>query len=256
MRIFEHIRDVLHGRRPVGRPGWLADQPDARDEDFSSHFWEGTHSGGTDLSTREPPMMDQGRVGSCVPCAIAAMAHMAASGGPWSALFLYYDARLAMGRADEDVGVPIREAIKSMARTGLCPEDRWPYKPGRFAWRPPKACYEAAKSTRIGQYYRLRSLNDAMTCLDHGFPFVAGMTIYDEFQKAGRTGILPPPAPGSRPQGGHAVLVVGYDDSKSAFRCRNSMGESWGDKGHFVAGYDLIMGTQSGRNDAWTLRMP
>ena len=33
--------------------------------------------------------------------------------------------------------------------------------------------------------------------------------------------------------GGHAYLCVGYSHKRKAFRCMNSWGESWGDKGRF-----------------------
>lgn len=37
--------------------------------------------------------------------------------------------------------------------------------------------------------------------------------------------------------GGHAMLVVGYDDNKSAFEILNSWGENWGNKGYFYISY-------------------
>ncbi len=38
----------------------------------------------------------------------------------------------------------------------------------------------------------------------------------------------------------HAIALVGYDDSRRAFRLRNSWGEDWGDKGSVWVGYRLF----------------
>lgn len=42
-------------------------------------------------------------------------------------------------------------------------------------------------------------------------------------------------------KGGHAMVLVGYDDSKHAFRIRNSWGVSWGDNGSAWVDYDFFM---------------
>lgn len=51
--------------------------------------------------------------------------------------------------------------------------------------------------------------------------------------------------------GGHAVLMVGYNDSTKSFTCKNSWSSSWGENGYFRVGYSQIPpgGCQFGR---WT----
>ncbi|MBR2168660.1 MAG: C1 family peptidase [Paludibacteraceae bacterium] len=39
----------------------------------------------------------------------------------------------------------------------------------------------------------------------------------------------------------HAMVISGYDDSKNAFRVRNSWGEEWGDAGSIWVDYDFFM---------------
>jgi C1A family cysteine protease len=50
------------------------------------------------------------------------------------------------------------------------------------------------------------------------------------------------PMPGHHEQvfGGHAVLVVGYDDSQSRFIVRNSWGTQWGLHGYFLMPYAYL----------------
>lgn len=42
-------------------------------------------------------------------------------------------------------------------------------------------------------------------------------------------------------KGGHAMVISGYDDSKHAFRIRNSWGTSWGDQGSAWVDYDFFI---------------
>jgi hypothetical protein len=41
-------------------------------------------------------------------------------------------------------------------------------------------------------------------------------------------------------EGGHAVLLVGYDDRESCFIVKNSWGEGWGESGFFRIGYSQL----------------
>ncbi|MCL2208482.1 MAG: C1 family peptidase, partial [Fibromonadales bacterium] len=41
--------------------------------------------------------------------------------------------------------------------------------------------------------------------------------------------------------GGHAMVLVGYDDNKKAFRVRNSWGTNWGDNGSIWVDYDYFL---------------
>ena len=42
-------------------------------------------------------------------------------------------------------------------------------------------------------------------------------------------------------KGGHAMVISGYDDSKHAFRIRNSWGNTWGDNGSAWIDYDFFV---------------
>ena len=48
------------------------------------------------------------------------------------------------------------------------------------------------------------------------------------------------PKPSEKVVGGHAVMAVGYDDSKSVVIVRNSWAASWGDKGYFYMPYAYV----------------
>ena len=52
--------------------------------------------------------------------------------------------------------------------------------------------------------------------------------------------------------GGHAVLIVGYNDTTQRFIVRNSWGTGWGDKGYFYMPYQVIQNV-SMSSDFWVI---
>jgi C1A family cysteine protease len=55
-------------------------------------------------------------------------------------------------------------------------------------------------------------------------------------------------------EGGHAVMAVGYDNSKSALIVRNSWGVNWGLDGYFYLPYDYIELAHLA-SDFWSIRI-
>jgi hypothetical protein len=41
-------------------------------------------------------------------------------------------------------------------------------------------------------------------------------------------------------QGGHAILIVGFDDASQCFKVKNSWGTSWGEAGYFRIAYSEV----------------
>ena len=93
-------------------------------------------------------------------------------------------------------------------------------------------------------------------CLTEGYPFVFGFSVYESFEseEVATRGIMPIPAKNEKLLGGHAVIAVGYDNSKQSFIIRNSWGTKWGIKGYFYMPYSYI--TDSNKSDDfWTIRL-
>ena len=53
-------------------------------------------------------------------------------------------------------------------------------------------------------------------------------------------------------KGGHAVCIVGYDESKQTFKVRNSWGEKWGDDGYCYFPFEYITNPNLA-SDFWTV---
>lgn len=255
--------------RRVARFGWIPDLPDHRDLLFSAPpTILRKLPRKIDLTTKCPPVFDQGEIGSCTANAIGAaiefdqLKQRLRSFIP-SRLFIYYNERAMENTINEDSGAMIRDGIKSVAHQGACPEKMWPHDPSPFppnphlTKKPARTCYQEALKHTAVQYQRVsRNLSQMKGCLASGYPFVIGFTVYDSFEsdEVARTGKVPMPLPREHVLGGHAVLVVGYDDGQDCFRMRNSWGTKWGMKGYFTMPYTYLL-DENLSDDFWQITL-
>jgi len=64
-----------------------------------------------------------------------------------------------------------------------------------------------------------------------GNPVLFSMHVGDDFQDFSGTGVFTGTQRGEKGKDGHAMVMVGYDDRRDAFRILNSWGTTWGDAG-------------------------
>jgi C1A family cysteine protease len=243
--------------------GWLRDLPDHRDHRFAaSPRILAKLPSSVDLRAGLPAPYDQGQLGSCTANALAgAFQYLLKSEKKRSftpsRLFIYYNERVIEHHAEQDSGAMLRDGIKALNQWGACPETAWPYDPSQFATKPSAACYAGALKHQLLKYERMdQDLNQLRGCLAQGLPFVFGFTVYSAFMSpaTARTGVGNLPGPGETPQGGHAVLAVGYDDVSQRFLMRNSWGSGWGQKGYFTLPYAYLLQTEL-CSDFWALQI-
>jgi hypothetical protein len=170
-----------------------------------------------------------------------------------SARYIYYAAREAGGYGVKaDTGAQISDAIKVLSTKGAVEESVWPYQPGKFADPPPSAV-DKADRFRIGAARQLHNMNDIKRALNENGPVVAGIPVFQEMMsaEASKTGIIPLPAATATVIGGHAIVIVGYDDATQRVKFVNSWGTNWGDHGFGYLPYEYI---DKYMNDAWTFK--
>ena len=174
---------------------------------------------------------------------------------PFSRLFIYWNERSLEGTTDQDSGAELHDGIKTLVTLGAAQEYLWPYSDNLMYQKPTTAIYTDAANHKISSYFSLSTMNDMKSCLASGFPFVFGFTCYSELEseEVAQTGILPLPGPDSECIGGHAVMCVGYDDSKQMFLVRNSWGTAWGLAGYFWMPYAYMTNPELA-SDFWTIR--
>lgn len=197
------------------------------------------------------PVRDQLNLGaSPVHALLSAYERVTGFASP-SRLFVYHNMRRRAEERDDD-GVKLVDAIASLLWYGTCAEERWPYAPARFDETPTEACYaEATRSPPVRAYsveaHQLRAL------LSRGYPVLAGMQIYASYEEA-EGGDLPVPASNDVIIGGHAVLIVGYDDDRARYTFQNSRGTEWGDAGYGTLPY-IVAHDPSKVSSLWTIKL-
>jgi C1A family cysteine protease len=242
--------------------GWKPDIPDARDFRYS-------------IAAPIPlpmvidlrpqfariPIFDQKTSSSCVAqSASAAVSYLWMKQGiPHqiaSRLFIYYNTRVMENTVNEDSGVMIRDAIKSLAAFGVPDEQLWPFILTKIFTKPSEQAYAEALKHQVLKYERVsQTETDMETRLAEGFPIIGGFTVYDSFmsQEVAKTGIAKmPDLRRERANGGHAILLCGYKQKSRQFIVRNSWGTEWGSLGHFFMPYDYFLNSDLA-DDFWTV---
>ena len=240
------------------------DKPDPRDHAYAApeQFLK-SRPKQVDLRPLCPPVYDQRPLQSCTANAAAAaiqferLRHKLTPDFIPSRLFIYYNERRMLGTEHQDGGAPLREAIKSLAKQGDCPEDRWPYDHAKVNDAPPEPCYKDAVRYKDVHYARLtQDLARMQACLASGRPFIFAFGVYESFDSPAAVKACMPPVPkaGEKFQGNHAVMAVGYDDAERRFILRNSWGPHWGQGGYFYLPYAYATDPKLA-GDFWTLTL-
>lgn len=214
---------------------------------------------GADLRQRFPGVRDQGGRGTCVAFASAALFEFhrcdaSDDAHRHSEQFLFWACKQRDGFPDKDASF-LAVAREVLCVVGLCRDRTWPYAdvsiPGNPGHHPPpgKAETEAAANTRqLGQ-----CLDDpkdpARLCrlLDKGRPVAVGVETFDawDYPNATMYGEIYMPLPNETRDGGHAVVIVGYElregiPGGGRFIFRNSWGSGWAANGDFGPGYGTL----------------
>ena len=226
-----------------------------------------------DLRPLCSPVFDQGQVGSCTGNAAAGAFEFLqlkelreknpgieefdpSTYEAASRLFIYYNERRLDHDTGEDAGATLRDAVKSLLYYGACKESTWPYIESQAFTQPSPEAYEEAFKHRINKYYRFADLEHIKHSLAAGYPVIFGITLFESFEsdQVAQNGLVPMPQYGRENiLGGHAVMIVGYDDITQHIIVRNSWGTGWGDKGYFYLPYDYVTNPDFA-SDFWTIR--
>ena len=169
-----------------------------------------------------------------------------------SARFIYNAARQVAGTISTDSGATIKDAIGVLTKQGAVEESVWAYKAGEFAAKTPPAV-EKAPRWQITQVRSLKGLDQIKEALANDGPVVAGIEVYQEAMssEAAKTGIFPLPQKSSTLVGGHAVVLVAYDNQRKQFKFANDWGPGWGDRGYGYLSEEYL---QKHSSDCWTFK--
>jgi C1A family cysteine protease len=208
-----------------------------------------------DLRDKMPAVYDQGEFGSSTANALCGAVQFL-SGQQGSRLFLYYNERNLENDISDDVAVQLSDGVACLETYGICDEVDWTYDIEKITDAPPKKCYDLAKANKVAV---AKNINDNAVsmkkCLAAGSPFVVGISVFSSFETdtVAKTGVVPMPnLIKDKCLGGHAVLVVGYNDATNQWIVRNSWGSTWGDKGYFYLPYAYLLDANLS-SDMWVI---
>ena len=207
------------------------------------------------------PIYDQLDIGSCVANSACACYRYESAQvlnnfefDP-SRLFVYYNARSIQGWENEDSGSYIRDGFKALNKWGLAKESIWPYITKDFAKKPTPEVYTDGLNNITIKYGTVNQSESAIKqTLMSGAAVSFGFNVYSSFfgnwEKT--TGIMPIPKPNEYLEGGHAVTIIGWDDSKKSFLIQNSWGLDWGLQGKFWMPYSFLLNSNEA-DDFWCI---
>jgi C1A family cysteine protease len=286
---------VLLGSGQTVGTGWLPPMPDLRDYTeesptiaaISNKLGLGRRNGtpgaaaprGVDLSAWCSPVEDQGHLNSCTAHAAAGVVeyfqrrafgtHLEAS-----RLFIYKSTRNLM-QVSGDTGAWLRTTMGALVLCGVPDETYWPYTDATpdFNEEPGAFVYAVADNYQAVKFFchdplginvpPANVLANVKKYLAAGVPSMFGFFGFPSFGETDVKGGIPYPCPGEKAQWGHAIVAVGFDDSKKvenaqckktttgALLIRNSWGAQWGDKGYGWLPYEYVLNRLA--VDFWSL---
>ena len=280
---------VLPGSGEIVGTGWLPPRPDLRDythehKDIKSiskklGIGSGKKKAASTVDLRQwcSPVENQGNLGSCTAHAGTGLIEYYERRAfnkhiNGSRLFLYKVTRNLM-QVKGDTGAWLRQVMSALVLCGVPDEKYWPYNIKDFDQEPEAFVYSVADNYEAIKYFchdpmgakvpYAAVLESVKKYIEAGIPSMFGFWGFPSYQNSDVPGGIPYPAEGEKAEWGHAIVAVGYDDSKKiknlksnktttgALLFRNSWGTEWGDKGYGWLPYDYVLYNIA--SDFWSL---
>jgi len=205
-----------------------------------------------DLSSKFPPVGNQGRLGSCVSFAItyAYKTYQEGLDQKWDVstnnhIFspAYVYSQTHGDNSEGGGGSYFSSTFNLLRREGCTTLSDMQYDGNPYGWRtqPTEQQRANASKYKAENWYNVPygDYNEIRAHIAAGNAVVIGVKVYPDFDSLSPTNPIYDDASG-KSRGGHALCVVGYDDSKRAIKIINSWGTNWGLDGYGWVSYDYI----------------
>lgn len=209
-----------------------------------------------DLAPTMPPVQSQGAQGSCTSWAVAYAAR-----GYFNKLFNNVNYLLPDGSVNHEAvlspafvynqtkvgdcstGSNVPRALELLKTSGVCTWKDMPYTDKECATQPTEEQKQKAAKFKIKDWGRIeRDVNTFRKFLYYDFPIVISAILNEDFKNYGKDtdgsyiwkdGSIKSPSY-------HAMVIVGYDNKRKAFKIQNSWSTSWANKGYIWMSYEIL----------------
>ncbi len=213
----------------------------------------GTLPTAVDHSAQFPAPGNQGALGSCVAWAVGygMFSQQVGSKLQWggtnttghlfSPTWIYN--QIHVGNSPDGGGAYFGDAFNLLVNKGGATLAQVPYNGAPFAYNDalPSTAASDALHYKSGQWTLLppNNVTQLKAYISSGKPVVIGINVYPDFDN------LSPANPifdndSGFTRGGHAIVLIGYDDAKKAFKLLNSWGTDWGLGGYGWISYTMV----------------
>jgi len=207
---------------------------------------EGAVKASVSIST--PSIRNQGGEGSCVAWgttyAARSIERRRATGASsyststniFSPEYVYNQIKISSSCAS---GSYVTTGLNLLRSQGAC---RWyymPYTDGTCSTYPNSTQRSDAAKYKISSYSTVsRTTSNFKSFLNSGKPIIVAGPVNSTYMNLGYNQVLG--AWSGSSYGGHCYCIVGYDDTKGAFKFMNSWGTSWGTSGYGWISYNYL----------------
>ncbi len=205
-----------------------------------------------DLSTKMPPPGNQGSQNSCVGWSIAygmksyqeksARNWDVATGGEINKQHVFSPAYIYnQVNHGQDNGSRFVDAFNVVQSKGVASLAADPYDDADFTTKPNDAADNEAKNFKIAWAKTIdpKDIEGIKSYLSKGYPVIIAISFDQAFGNPNGDPVVSSMQVDSKAMG-HAMLIVGYDESKKCFRIMNSWGTAWRDGGFCWITYDAF----------------
>ena len=217
--------------------------------------------GVVDLSGNLPPVGNQGYQSSCVGWAVAYYYKtfqerverswdVTSSQRQFSAAWVYN--QRATNNCSLDQGMSFYNGFAIIKEKGAAALASFPYRQNDTCTQPSQTVKNGALQYRATSFANVFSgagsvnLDTLKMLLASGQPFAIAVPVYSSFYRVTYSNpVVPRHSTGEPFYGGHAMFVVGYDDTIGGFKTVNSWGSAWGRSGFCYLSYNFV------QYDAW-----
>ena len=193
-----------------------------------------------DNSAAYPPPGDQGEQQSCVGWAVAyALRSSQEEVDAWDESMLFSPTYVYNQiNNGEDRGSNIIHAINLLVEQGVCNLEDMPYDETDYLTQPNGTQKRSAYENRADAAFTVSGVNQIKQAIITNGGAVVSVPVYPDFETITASDLMYDDASGES-RGNHALCLVGYDDSKQAFKFLNSWGADWGLDGYAYVSYEI-----------------